>query len=370
METPRRRTALETRTNRAGGAEKPHKPQVAAQQPASSQRPRRGREAADAPKAARSAQCVRRERGLATWMNFVFAPGGSASDTIGCIGPSLSLHAVERQRQETLLRARMAMLLRGPELGPLLFKVSQQVEDNFLRVRPPLNLTADVGLRDGLLSLLGCYSPVWLRLGLEAVTLESAPAPHEGESEALVLRRFADHRVLQAPAVLALGLSRSRSLSRSLTLTSPLTRSRSRSSALTPSLSRTRSLARPPRCSSLRPTAGTPRRSRGGRTRAHSTPRTSSSSSACCAPCCCSTRPRRRASCRATATSTPADLHVNPSTPTPPPLYPYPYPSSGAPRAERPVPLQPVLPHQVDRHDGRRVLPWVPLGSRRQPHQG
>ena len=202
METPRRRTALETRTNLAGRSEKPHKPQVAAQQPASGQRPRRSREAADAPpKAARSAQCVRRERGLATWMNFVLAPAGSASDTIGCIGPSLSLHAVERQRQETVLRARMAMLLRGPELGPLLFKVSQQVEDNFLRVRPPLNLTADVGLRDGLLSLLGCYSPVWLRLGLEAVTLESAPAPHEGESEALVLRRFADHRVLQAPAV-------------------------------------------------------------------------------------------------------------------------------------------------------------------------
>ena len=79
METPRRRAALETRTNLAGRAEKPHKPQVAAQQPASSQRPRRGREAADAPKAARSAQCVRRERGLATWMNFVLAPGGSAS---------------------------------------------------------------------------------------------------------------------------------------------------------------------------------------------------------------------------------------------------------------------------------------------------
>ena len=137
---------------------------------------------------------------MATWMNFVFAPGGSASDTIGCVGSALSLHAVEQQRQETVLRARMAMLLRGPELGPLLFKVSQQVEDNFLRVRPPLNLTADVGLRDGLLSLLGCYSPVWLRLGLEAVTLESAP-PHGAESEALVLRRFADHRVLQAPAV-------------------------------------------------------------------------------------------------------------------------------------------------------------------------
>ena len=133
-------------------------------------------------------------------MNFVFAPGGSASDTIGSMESAPSLHAVEQQRQETVLRARMAMLLRGPELGPLLFKVSQQVEDNFLRVRPPLNLTADVGLRDGLLSLLGCYSPVWLRLGLEAVTLESAP-PHGGESEALVLRRFADHRVLQAPAV-------------------------------------------------------------------------------------------------------------------------------------------------------------------------
>jgi len=80
METPRRRTALETRTNLAGRPEKPHKPQLAAQQPASGQRPRRGREAADAPpKAARSAQCIRRERGLATWMNFVLAPGGSAS---------------------------------------------------------------------------------------------------------------------------------------------------------------------------------------------------------------------------------------------------------------------------------------------------
>ena len=151
----------------------------------------------DVPKEARSAQSIRREQGLTTWMNFVFAPGGSAS---GTAGSALSLHQVEQQRQETVLRARMAMLLRGPELGPLLFKVSQQVEDNFLRVRPPLNLTADVGLRDAMLSLLGCYNPVWLRLGLEAVTLESAPS-HGGESDALVLRRFADHRVLQGPAV-------------------------------------------------------------------------------------------------------------------------------------------------------------------------
>ena len=160
METPKRRAALETRTNVAGRAEKPHKPQVTPQPPPSSQRSRRSREAAaDVPKEARSAQSIRREQGLATWMNFVFAPGGSASDTIGSMGSALcigtSLHAVEQQRQETVLRARMAMLLRGPELGPLLFKVSQQVEDNFLRVRPPLNLTADVGLRDGLLSLLG-----------------------------------------------------------------------------------------------------------------------------------------------------------------------------------------------------------------------
>ena len=201
---------------------------------------------------------MRREQGLATWMNFVFAPGGSASDTIGSMESAPSLHAVEQQRQETVLRARMAMLLRGPELGPLLFKVSQQVEDNFLRVRPPLNLTADVGLRDGLLSLLGCYSPVWLRLGLEAVTLESAP-PHGGESEALVLRRFADTACCRPPRCSSLTLIPTPTPALALALALALT------------------LARPPRCSPRRRVAGMPTRSRGGRTRARWMRRTSSS---------------------------------------------------------------------------------------------
>ena len=144
------------------------------------------------PKEARSAQSIRREQGLATWMNFVFAPGGSASDTIGSMGSALcigtSLHAVEQQRQETVLRARMAMLLRGPELGPLLFKVSQQVEDNFLRVRPPLNLTADVGLRDGLLSLLGC------RLRPSNPSPNPHPHPHPAPSPAARRRSSSSSR--------------------------------------------------------------------------------------------------------------------------------------------------------------------------------
>ena len=204
METPKRRAALGAAAcgpNVTGRAERSHKPQ-ATSQPATQQRSRRSKQAKAAlahaaPAEARSAQSIRREQGLGTWMNFIFAPG-SASGTTG--SATSSLHQVEQQRQETVLKARMAMLIRGAELGPLLSKVTQQVEDNFLRVRPPLNLTADVGLRDGLLGLLGCYNPIWLRLGLEAVTLESAP-PHGGEADALVLRRFADHRVLQAPAL-------------------------------------------------------------------------------------------------------------------------------------------------------------------------
>ena len=159
MTTPAKRSALGTLSNTPGrptGAPK-----------SSQKRSSRSRRAdlAEAPAKAplRSAESMRRERGLGTWCNFIFGADAAAPGSTAVLsGSALSLHQVEQQRQEAVLRARVALLLRGPELGPLLCKVAQQVEESFLRVRPPLNLTADVGKRDALLNLLGCYHPAWL----------------------------------------------------------------------------------------------------------------------------------------------------------------------------------------------------------------
>ena len=137
--TPKRRSALETRTNVTGRSEKSsHKPHVTPQ-PTLSHRSRLSMQAAaalphDVPKEARSAQSIRREQGLTTWMNFVFAPGGSAS---GTAGSALSLHQVEQQRQETVLRARMAISAAVPSLGHSSSKSRSRSRTTFCACGPP-----------------------------------------------------------------------------------------------------------------------------------------------------------------------------------------------------------------------------------------
>ncbi|EOD10763.1 hypothetical protein EMIHUDRAFT_248262, partial [Emiliania huxleyi CCMP1516] len=77
--------------------------------------------------------------------------------------------------QDAVNRRRMTTLLRGPSLRPVIARLEAEVESGLLCVRPSLNLAADVGQRDNLLSLLGCYNPLWLRLALEAISGEMAP---------------------------------------------------------------------------------------------------------------------------------------------------------------------------------------------------
>ena len=82
-------------------------------------------------------------------------------------------------------------------LKPVIRQLEQKVQKGVLAIRAPLNLAADVGLRDNLLSMLCCYNPLWLRLALEAVSCEML-APGHALNDTIALRRFADRRVLSA----------------------------------------------------------------------------------------------------------------------------------------------------------------------------
>ena len=96
------------------------------------------------------------------------------------------LRELEAGLQQAALRAKMARLLRSPEVRTPLARIEQQISEGLIGVRPTLNLTADVGLRNQLLQLLDCYNPIWLRLGLEALMGEAAPGgPAGGTSRCL-----------------------------------------------------------------------------------------------------------------------------------------------------------------------------------------
>lgn len=141
----------------------------------------------------------RREAGFAGWINFFLSAGrmDGAPSAGGGAGErqSLSLREFEDRRQEAVNRRRATGLLRSPALRPVLTRLEAEVESGLLCVRPPLNLAADVGLRDNLLSLLCCYNPLWLRLGFEAVSGAVAPVGAAAD-DTHALRRWLDRRVL------------------------------------------------------------------------------------------------------------------------------------------------------------------------------
>ncbi|KOO36129.1 abnormal spindle-like microcephaly-associated protein-like protein [Chrysochromulina tobinii] len=155
----------------------------------------------------------KRTTAYATWINFALteqylapatdAAGAVAGDAAAggaAMGGSserqrMSLRELEAGLQQASLRAKMARLLRSPEVRTPLVRIEQQVQEDIIAVRPTLNLTADVGLRTHLLKLLDCYNPVWLRMGVEALIGETAPG---GPADTAALRRFVDKRVLTA----------------------------------------------------------------------------------------------------------------------------------------------------------------------------
>lgn len=141
----------------------------------------------------------RRETGFAGWINFYLSAGSTdgAPTAGGGAGErqSLSLREFEDRRQEAVNRRRATSLLRSQPLRPVLTRLEAEVESGLLCVRSPLNLAADVGLRDNLLSLLCCYNPLWLRLGFEAVSGAVAPLGAAAD-DTHALRRWLDRRVL------------------------------------------------------------------------------------------------------------------------------------------------------------------------------
>ena len=143
----------------------------------------------------------KREHGFVEWTNYMLCePALSTAPAQLDAGERqrLSLRQLEQQRQEAVLRRRATLLLRGATLRPVLTKVEQNVEDGLLAIKASANLAADVGMRDNLLNLLGCYNPLWLRLAAEAVSGEMLPAGTAAD-DAVALRRFVDRRLLQPP---------------------------------------------------------------------------------------------------------------------------------------------------------------------------
>ena len=148
----------------------------------------------------------KREAAYTKWINFALSEPFLAADGEAPVASSggarqrqrLSLRELEVGLAEAGLRRKATLMLR--ELRAPLAKIEQQVQEGIICVRPTLNLAADVGLRDALLSLLCSYNPIWLRLAVEAVTGEEAPGR---PTDLTAVRRFLDKRVLVAQAVVS-----------------------------------------------------------------------------------------------------------------------------------------------------------------------
>ena len=66
----------------------------------------------------------------------------------------------------------------------------QNVDNEALMVREDRALHADVGVREIVVSLLLCYEPHWLKLGLEMVTGEELPTKNGKSAQVALLRKF------------------------------------------------------------------------------------------------------------------------------------------------------------------------------------
>lgn len=145
----------------------------------------------------------RQKQALVDWVNFVLGAESAPAQITVC--SDLAHGAWEAQRAEARTHAAFARLLHSAQLRPQLARLDASADNGVLRVRDALHLGADVGLRDNVISLLGCFSPAWLRPAAQAIARERiAASPTEGASpadEAAVVRRFLEKRVFAPPAV-------------------------------------------------------------------------------------------------------------------------------------------------------------------------
>eukprot|EP00741_Cyanophora_paradoxa_P008483 tig00001335_g8208.t1 len=142
----------------------------------------------------------KQERAFTEWINFLLCPpapataGGAEAGNAG----QAALRDYSTRLAEARLRQRAHALYKGDELAPVLANVDRLVESGQIAVRGDTDWRSDVGVREGLLSLLFSYAPRWLRLGLEVVHGLVIPVP-AGADPLAPLARFLEEGPL-APA--------------------------------------------------------------------------------------------------------------------------------------------------------------------------
>ncbi|KAI5730298.1 hypothetical protein M8J76_012171 [Diaphorina citri] len=79
------------------------------------------------------------------------------------------------------LRKAAFQLFRSASMSPVLSKLSWHISKNLIEVRKDRDLHLDQGLQQKVISLLLCYNPLWLRIGLEAVYGCTVPLHHNND---------------------------------------------------------------------------------------------------------------------------------------------------------------------------------------------
>uniref|UniRef100_A0A8D8Z8Y1 Protein abnormal spindle n=1 Tax=Cacopsylla melanoneura TaxID=428564 RepID=A0A8D8Z8Y1_9HEMI len=79
------------------------------------------------------------------------------------------------------LRKAAFQLFRSSSMSPVLSKLSWHISKNLIEVRKDRDLHLDQGLHQRVISLLLCYNPLWLRIGLEAVYGCTVPLHHNND---------------------------------------------------------------------------------------------------------------------------------------------------------------------------------------------
>ena len=112
---------------------------------------------------------------------------------------TLSLRAYTIRKNLNTLRSRACRLLQSEEFARVHHKLEIEIECGRLAIRSDRKVHADLGLKQGILDMLLCYNPLWLRIGLEAVYGEVVPVL--SNTDVYGLSRFILTRLLQNPDI-------------------------------------------------------------------------------------------------------------------------------------------------------------------------
>ncbi|KAJ1520106.1 hypothetical protein ONE63_004327 [Megalurothrips usitatus] len=107
----------------------------------------------------------------------------------------------DKQHRLNTLRKAAAALIRSRDVASVLQKISVRVDQKLLAIREDRDLHVDVGLQQGVLELLLCYNPLWLRIGLEAVYGRTVPL--KSNCDYVGLTTFLVHNLLSDAHIVA-----------------------------------------------------------------------------------------------------------------------------------------------------------------------